>query len=107
MAMNGGNIKCIDWADVAMMGAVGFVAPSALGSAGKVYKSYKASKVLKHQRSGAKAISRINKLNRRIKKHSSRIKNEMAVQGSIAAGKYVAKKYINDPSRDSCEDECK
>ena len=111
LAANGGNWGCvnIDWADVAMMGAVGFVAPSALGSAGKAYKSYKGNKVRNLQINKAKAKSRINKLAQRVGEHGSRIKNELAVQGGIAAGKYVAKKYINDPSSSSsgsCNNEC-
>ncbi|MEW6429383.1 MAG: RHS repeat-associated core domain-containing protein [Thermodesulfobacteriota bacterium] len=97
MAMNGGDINSIDWVDVAMMGAAGAVTPSFLGSAGKAYKSFQATKVLSSQLSGAKAASKITKLGGRIEKHTGVIKSELATQGAIAAGKYGAKKLINDP----------
>ncbi len=97
MATNGWDVGKVDWVDVGMMGAVGFVAPSVFGSAGKAYKSYKASKVLSSQLSRAKAASKIAKLGGRIKNHTGIIKRELATQGAIAAGKYVAKKFINDP----------
>ncbi|MBI4619437.1 MAG: RHS repeat-associated core domain-containing protein [Desulfobacterales bacterium] len=97
MATNGGDWGKIDWVDVAMMGAVGAVTPSFLGSAGKVYKSFKATKVLSSQLSTAKAASKIAKLGGRIEKHTGVIKKELATQGAIAVGKYGAKKLINDP----------
>ncbi len=104
MALNGGNIHDIDWVDVAMMGAVGAVVPSSLGSASKIFKSYKATKVISSQLSRAKAASKITKLNGRISHHKSIIKSELAIQGAIAVGKFVAKRLINDPegSENSC-----
>lgn len=104
---NGGNLRCIDWADVAMMGAIGAVAPSSLASAGKILHSYKAKRVLGHQLENAKTTNRMRKLEDRLNRHESRLAAEIGTQGAIASGKYVSKKLINDSNHgETCPYEC-
>jgi len=106
LAKNGFDFRKVDYVDVATMALVGAFAPSSLAAGKEAFRSYKASKELKKQLDRAGANSLKKKLNSRIGNHKASIKDHLKVQGSIAALKYILKKYLNQPGFDSEGREC-
>ncbi len=96
LAGNGGDFNNVDWVDVVGMGVVGAVAPSGLAAGKSILNSYNAAKVIKSQLSNVSAISRQVKLEGRLNSHYQIIKENIQIQGGLAAGKYLFKKYVND-----------
>jgi hypothetical protein len=79
----GGNLKCVDWADVGGMAVAGAVLPGLAGAAGKALKSGKAALEINSQIKRVKAVSRINKLTGRLNRHTSIIKSQIKTQGGL------------------------
>jgi RHS repeat-associated protein len=97
---NGFDFSAVDYVDVGTMALVGLVAPSSLLAGKSILNSTKAAKALNKQLGTAKAASKRAKLDRRAKAHSLSIKNHIKLQASIAALKYIIKKYLNQPESD-------
>ncbi|MGR9071590.1 MAG: RHS repeat-associated core domain-containing protein [Gammaproteobacteria bacterium] len=102
LALNGGRLECLDVGDILIAGAVGAVAPGAISSVKKLKRAFSASRALSNQASRAKSTSRINKLNRRIKRHRTSIANELATQAAFQGGKAIAKKTFDLPVSNKC-----
>jgi len=94
LALNGGRIECVDWADVVVSGAVGAVAPGALAVGKRAWKAKGATKELRRQLGDAKSPSRKQKLKDRIEQHqveaTDMATTQAAWQGTKAAGKKMA-----------------
>ena len=99
LAMNGWDFKSVDWGDVAISTAVGFVAPGALSTGTKVYKSIKAAKIINSQLKRVKVASRYIKLQGRLNSHTNSIMDNLLTQGAYQIGKQIAKKSFDYPSQ--------
>jgi RHS repeat-associated protein len=102
LARNGGNIKCLDVADILIAGAIGAVAPGSLSSLKSIKNSIGASRTFGKQLSRVKSASRRQKLNRRARVHRNRIANEVATQVVYQGGKAVAKEALDLPASGQC-----
>ena len=95
LTLNGGDFGAVDYADVFISGAVGFVAPGALTPLSKLSYSGKAINTLKTQQSAARTTNRLNKVNSRIDKHVGKISDEIVTQVSLQGVKYAGKKLFD------------
>lgn len=105
LAMNGGNLECVDWTDVAVSTIVGAVAPGALSTGKTVLNSSKAARNLAKQSSRARTINRQNKINSRLDKHKNTIRDALITQAAWQGAKQVGKNIGNSPSDDCGCDE--
>jgi len=99
LALNGGDINDIDWADVGISAAVGFFAPGALSSGTKIYRSAKAANVINSQLQTAKAASKIAKLQGRLTNHIDNIIDNSLTQGAFQVGKQIVKSVFDYPTQ--------
>jgi len=83
------------------MGIIGTVAPGAWQAGKSALHSIKSIKVFKKQLKTTKAISRKVKLQGRVSRHAKNVKDHLKIQGSLFVGKYLIKKYVNDPGYNS------
>ena len=87
------DVRNYDWADVAISGAVGAIAPGMLAVGKQGWKTKNAVEELTKQLDTAKTVNRIQKIEGRISKNINDFKSvattQAAWQGVKAVGKYV------------------
>ncbi|MBL4600076.1 MAG: RHS repeat-associated core domain-containing protein [Rhizobiaceae bacterium] len=95
LALNGGNWKCVDWADVAVSAAVGAIAPGLLSAGKTFWTSSSAIRHLSRQASRAQTANRRTKIKNRIGRHKSDLGKALATQAAWQGIKQIGKSVGN------------
>ena len=104
LATNGWRLDCVDWADVAIAGAVGFVSPGWLRAGGRAFRSFDRAHRIQSRLETAKRARYVRRLEHKRNVALTNVAAELATQGAFQAIKYGAQSVMD--SNSSCSDEC-
>jgi len=104
MATNGWQLKCVDWGDVAIAGAVGLVSPGWMGSGARAFRQFDRAHRIQSRLETARRLRYIRRLTYKRNEALRNVGAELATQGAFQAVQETAQYIVQ--TRDECSDEC-
>ena len=104
LASNGWRLDCVDWADVAIAGAVGFVSPGWLRQGTRAFRSFDRAHQIQGRLETATRARHVRRLEHKRNEALRNVAGELATQGGFQAVKYGAQSMLD--AQDPCSETC-